>query len=130
MTPKIKKILEEKYKYDFASDFWTDDLISLVNDVIKATKESMKRTKLPEISFEESDIFDKHKFAGYFKTWNKVKMKYYYESAESYSAQGHRYVDWGKAIRNWAAKDSLVGVLKFVDNTNIVSQGTVLNNKQ
>jgi hypothetical protein len=64
-----------------------------------------KKDKVKMISFDESPIFNKMEFAITFKDWPKAKMKFYHESADSYSAQGNKYINWEKAIRNWASRD-------------------------
>lgn len=65
------------------------------------------------VSFEESPIYDKKEFADKFNTWHPTKMKFYYESADAYSAQGNKYIDWEKAIRNWASRDDLQNKYKW-----------------
>lgn len=64
-----------------------------------------KKDKVKLISFEDSPIFDKKIFRQKFSTWPTAKCKFYYESADSYSAQDKKYVNWEKAIKNWAARD-------------------------
>lgn len=64
-----------------------------------------KKDKVKMISFEDSPIFDKKAFVVVFHDWPKAKCKFYYESADSYSAQGNKYINWEKAIRNWALRD-------------------------
>lgn len=50
MDEKVKKILEKKFGYDFESDWFTDEILTLVDDVIEATKESMNGV---ELTYEE-----------------------------------------------------------------------------
>jgi hypothetical protein len=63
MDIKVKQILEVKYGYDFHSDHWSDDLLVMVDEVIQATKLSIKNNKfnfkqaLIDYGFE-SDIVD------------------------------------------------------------------------
>lgn len=64
-----------------------------------------KKDKVKMISFEESPIFDKRVFREKFIEWPIAKCKFYYESADSYSAQGNKYINWEKAIQNWASRD-------------------------
>lgn len=67
-------------------------------------------------TFQESEIYNKVEFKKMFHTWSTEKLRYYYNSAESYSIEGNKYVDWGRAISNWAARDELRG-LKFANDT-------------
>ena len=39
MDSEIIKYLEEKFDYDFDSDFFTDEIIIMISEVIEATKE-------------------------------------------------------------------------------------------
>ena len=78
-------------------------------------KVEVKLPKPNKISFEESGLYDKHKFAETFNEWSKSKLAYYYEAALSYSIEGNKYVDWAKAIGNWAKRDELAGKLKFTE---------------
>jgi len=59
MDDKVKKILEKKFGYDFESDWFTDEILTLVDDVIEATKESIDEV---ELSYEEKvSIYEKAK---------------------------------------------------------------------
>jgi hypothetical protein len=95
------------------------------NDILLKKETKSKKEKIIKIKFEESEIFETKKFAEKFGTWNRIKLRHYYESAVSYSKEGHRYVDWAGAIANWARKDDLQGKLKFdlevKDNKNLPS---------
>lgn len=94
----------------------TDNGNVIVNDnenVLLKKETKSKKEKVIKIKFDDSEIFDVYKFAAKFPKWNKIKLKHYYESAVSYSKEGHRYVDWAGAINNWARKDDLIGKLKF-----------------
>ncbi len=82
-------------------------------DILLKKETKSKREKVVKIKFEDSEIFEAKKFAAKFSTWNKLKLRHYYESAISYSKEGNRYVDWAGAINNWARKDELGGKLKF-----------------
>ena len=95
----------------------TDTVIETVNDkgILLKKETKSKKEKIIKIKFDESEIYEPNKFADKFKDWNKKKLRHYYESAESYSKEGHRYVDWAGAISNWARKDELQGKLKFDD---------------
>lgn len=46
MDEKVKKILEKKLGYDFESEWFTDEILTLVNDVIESTKESINEVEL------------------------------------------------------------------------------------
>lgn len=65
-----------------------------------------KKDKVRMISFEESALYDKKVFLETMG-WGVDKCKFYYESADAYSAQGNKYIDWEKAIKNWASRDDL-----------------------
>ena len=66
-------------------------------------------------SFFESEIYDKNAFKAAFPDWNNTKLKYYYDNADSWSIEGHKYVDWKRTVSNWANRDALKGHLKFGD---------------
>jgi hypothetical protein len=76
-------------------------------------KNKNKGNKPTKVSFQDSELIDKNKFKDYFPEWNKTKLAYYYDSAISYSLEGHKYVNWGAAVNNWAKRDELQGKLKF-----------------
>ena len=63
------------------------------------------------IPFEKSEIFDKINFAKVFEGWSQVKMLHYYEAAIRWSAENHKYIRWELAIKSWAKKDELNGVI-------------------
>lgn len=77
-----------------------------------------KDKRLSKITFNDSAIFDKVKFKEKFSEWNKQKLGYYWNSALAYSGEGHKYIDWASAIRNWAKRDELQGKLKFNTSSN------------
>lgn len=87
----------------------------LRNDTIKVNESKVKESKTigKKVSFENSEIFDKKKFKEYFSNWNIPKLQYYHASAIAYSAEGNKYIDWGKALSNWAKRDELQGKIKF-----------------
>lgn len=66
-----------------------------------------KKDRVRMISFEDSPIYDKKVFRETFPDWPKAKCKFYYESADAYSAQGNKYINWQKAVNNWASRDDL-----------------------
>jgi hypothetical protein len=80
--------------------------------VAVVAKPKRKKRVEDKIRFEDSIIFDKHKFKEHFNEWNKAKLIHYYNSALSYSVEGNKYVDWGMAINNWASRDENKG-MKF-----------------
>lgn len=81
-------------------------------------KDNILPKKLNKINFSESEIFDKIKFAKAFPDWSKDKLKYYYEAADRYSNEGNKYVNWDRAVHNWATKDEVQGKIKFTVNNN------------
>jgi DNA-binding transcriptional MocR family regulator len=74
-------------------------------------KEELRSKKPPKIKFEDSEIFDKHKFLESFENWSKEKLAHYYDAALRYSIEGNKYVSWKLAIQTWAKKDELNGVI-------------------
>ena len=78
-----------------------------------------KKDKVKMISFEDSDIYDKKVFVEKFLEWPKDKCKFYYESADAYSAQGNKYINWEKAIKNWASRDDLQGKYKWATDNGL-----------
>jgi len=41
----LKKLLTEKYDYDFNSEFWTDENLVIIEEVFNATVEMLKARK-------------------------------------------------------------------------------------
>ena len=41
LLDKVKKRLEENYGIDFLSEFWTDDQIVLLEDIVDATEKEV-----------------------------------------------------------------------------------------
>ena len=82
-----------------------------------------KKDRVKMISFEDSEIFDRKMFSIQFSTWPKAKMKFYYESADAYSAQGNKYIDWEKAIRNWASRDDLQNKYQWPKDGSVKGDG-------
>lgn len=37
MNQEVKKILEEKFNYDFANEFFTDEILTIIDQTIQAT---------------------------------------------------------------------------------------------
>lgn len=37
LIDRVKKELERTYKYDFDSEFWTDETITVLNETVEAT---------------------------------------------------------------------------------------------
>lgn len=105
------KILES-LNIDYNSTLTVSELLpkSYVSDNVSVI---IKEKKDKKAKFDESDIFDKNKFAEQFKDWSKVKLSYYYEAALRYSNEGNKYIDWIAAVRTWAKKDELQGKIKF-----------------
>lgn len=46
MDEKVKKILEKKYGYDFESEWFTHEIMNLVEETIDATKDSINEVEL------------------------------------------------------------------------------------
>lgn len=92
-------------------------------------KNKNKGNKPKKVIFQDSIIFDKNVFKEKFADWNKTKLAYYYDSALNYSNEGHKYVDWVAAIRNWAKRDELQGKLKFENQTSELKVGEVYQPK-
>jgi len=42
ITPEVKKILKEKFGYDFDSEFWTDEMLLLADEIFTATEFCIK----------------------------------------------------------------------------------------
>lgn len=105
------KILES-LNIDYNSTLTVSELLpkSYVSDNVSVI---IKEKKEKKVKFDESEIFDKNKFAEQFKDWSKVKLAYYYEAALRYSNEGNKYIDWIAAVRTWAKKDELQGKIKF-----------------
>lgn len=40
---ELKKMLTEKYEYDFDSEFWTDENLVIIEEVFNATIELMEK---------------------------------------------------------------------------------------
>ena len=77
-------------------------------DLAKANKPKPKK-----VFFKDSEVYDKKIFAEKLSGWSKEKLKYYYDSADSWSNEGNKKVDWIAAIKNWERKDTLEGKIKF-----------------
>lgn len=105
--PKVSKTLQIKPN---ANRTLTETKAKQSN-IEKKRKE--KNIKYKKISFENSDLFDKIKFADYFNGWSREKLSYYYSSALRYSKEGNVYSEWGLAISNWAKKDEIKGEIIF-----------------
>lgn len=79
--------------------------------IIKERNEHLskrKRKKFPvtkKITFEESEIFDKKAFKAKFSDWSTDKLRHYHGAAIAYSGEGNKYVNWDRAIHNWASAD-------------------------
>lgn len=70
----------------------------------------MGKPKPRKITFEDSDLFDKHKFAATFQNWKPEKLRHYYDAATRYSIEGNKYVSWQLAIQSWERKDAAKGM--------------------
>ena len=79
-----------------------------VNDNVN--EKVLSKTKPRKISFEDSELYDKHKFAEIFKDWSVEKLRHYYDAAHRYSIEGNKYVSWELAIKTWERKDAAKGM--------------------
>lgn len=84
-------------------------------------KRKEKKRINSKIFFNESEIFDKHKFKEVFNTWSNDKLLYYYDIVLTWSNEGNKKIDWVATVRNWASRDEKEGRLKFSDSD---SKGT------
>lgn len=85
-----------------------------VNDNVNEIRGKKPSQKIP---FALSTIFDKKAFADAFPGWPKKKLRHYWESADRYSTEGNKYIDWVKAISGWAAKAELNGERWTLEST-------------
>lgn len=86
---------------------------------------SLKKKKSPpakKITFEQSDIFNKHAFKSRFPDWSSDKLRHYHNAALTYSLEGNRYVNWDRAIHNWASADDARGKFKWLPDSPVTSQ--------
>lgn len=93
---------------------------------IEEGNKERKELKAIKISFDKSLFYDKVYFSTHFTEWTKEKKLYYYTSAIAYSTEGNKYVDWGKAISNWAKRDELQNKLKFDVKHSFVNLGGIV----
>ncbi len=57
-------------------------------------------------SFEASPFFDFERFRSQFPKWGLTKITLYYDKAVGYSgANGGKYLDWVRAVKNWERTD-------------------------
>jgi len=68
LLDKVKKRLEENYGIDFLSEFWTDDQIVLLEDIVEVTEKEVNNinysrccTELPTCYSTELDKIDQLK---------------------------------------------------------------------
>ncbi|MES3018189.1 MAG: hypothetical protein V4721_10440 [Bacteroidota bacterium] len=87
---------------------------------------TLKKRKAPrgpapkKIFFHESEIYDKEKFKQTFPDWPLAKLKHYYDSADTYSGEGNKYVNWDRTIHNWASRDDAQSKYKWAPD-NVVA---------
>ena len=108
MTPKeyIKnKRLNDNYLSEMVDSYTWETIEGMLEEYANILKSKKKPSKSKMVSFEESDIYDKVEFKAYFPTWPVAKLKFYYNAADNWSNQGNKYINWGKAINNWADRD-------------------------
>ena len=75
--------------------------------------------------FKNSPFYDKATFKNAFQEWSNEKLKFWYESAEDYSAQGHMYKDWSAAVRSWERKDSKNNTSRESGNAKAARSGLI-----
>lgn len=68
--------------------------------------------------FIHDPLFDKVKFAETFNDWSKPKLAYYYNAAETWSAENKKRINWKATIKGWASRDEAEGKFKFNDAHN------------
>jgi len=71
------------------------------------------KIKKEQLLFSSSPFFDKVEFAKALAGWSKDKLKYYYDSALTWSNEGNSKKDWIATVKTWAARDEKLGKLKF-----------------
>lgn len=92
-----------------------DEYNSLSFEIAEKIAISKKEVKPKKILFQESEIFDKKKFSEKFKDWPKEKLEYYWTSADAWSEEGNKKINWYKTILTWERRDAKEGRLKFTE---------------
>ena len=59
MNKEVKKILEKEFDYDFKSEFYTDEILLMIEEVIKATTLQLLQTAVSESTLGIPDIRNK-----------------------------------------------------------------------
>lgn len=66
-----------------------------------------------KILFKDCEIFDKEKFYEAFaEIKDMVDLEYYWHSADSWSSNGNKKIDWKKTIEQWMRRDNSDGKLR------------------
>lgn len=55
LLDKVKKRLEENYGIDFLSEFWTDDQIVLLEDIVEATEKEVNNINYMQCCKSDSE---------------------------------------------------------------------------
>jgi hypothetical protein len=123
----IINLNKELFSFDWNSLGANEGLFSPIGNSKGIGKGKVKKEVGEKKSFKDSDIFDKIKFKDSFPKWAKNKLNYYYQSADAWSNEGNKKIDWKATINNWATRDELEGRLKF--NATTLENYTVLQTK-
>jgi len=59
MNKEVKKILEKEFDYDFKSEFYTDEILLMIEEVIKATTLQLLQTDV-SISLVRAKKYARH----------------------------------------------------------------------
>ena len=66
-----------------------------------------------KILFKDSEIFNGKKFKESYPEWSNEKLRFYYDSALTWSNEGNKKIDWVATVRTWANRDEKQGKIKF-----------------
>lgn len=72
---KVKELLEEQYDFDFQSEFWTDDMIGVLDEIVEATQKVEKSNRI-ELTNAYIDEADDH---GVYEIRGRVKKCWIYK---------------------------------------------------
>jgi len=59
MNKEVKKILEEKFDYDFKSEFYTDEILLMIEEVIQATTLQLLQTDVSKCVYCDNKPYKK-----------------------------------------------------------------------
>ncbi len=116
MTKKelYKIITDEFFQLPEWKKLCREDIIEFAID--KTIQYSKPKKEGKKISFQESAIYNKTDFATQFM-WPKKKAEYYWNSADVWSKEGNKKIDWIGTIKNWERRDVAEGKLKFTEES-------------